>query len=93
MPVIDLLEGATHERGPLAVGQAVCDAKCLDPLLVSQHSDGSGPVGAPHTAIEAKRVEDVAERVPDVVVRERLVRECAGSADFDCDIVMGRQGE
>jgi hypothetical protein len=46
-----------------------------EPLLVGQHPDRAGPVGAPHTAIETKGVKDAKERVPDVIVREGLVRQ------------------
>src|SRR5712671_1969985 len=81
-PVINPLESITHKQGAVAVGQPVGDAKRLDPLLVGQQPDRSGPVSAPHAAIEAKGVEDAKERVPDVVVREGLVRQRAGATDF-----------
>ena len=68
VPVIDPLKSIAHERRPLTVGQSIGDAKRLDPLLVTQHSDGPGPVGAPHAAIEAESVEDATERIPDVFV-------------------------
>ena len=58
----------THERGPVAVRQAVGDAKSLDAFLVGQQLDGSRPVSSPHTAIEAKGVEDAEQRIPDVLV-------------------------
>src|SRR5690242_16621653 len=74
VPVIDPLKSVAHERRPLAVGQAIGDAKGLDALLVTQHSDGPGPVGPPHAAIKAKGVENAAKGIPDVFVRERFVR-------------------
>ena len=90
-PVIDALERLTHKKGAVAVGQAVGDAKRLDPLLVSQQPDRPGPVGAPHAAIEAENFEHAAERVPDVLVREGIVRQRARAADFDCDVIVGRE--
>jgi hypothetical protein len=49
--------------------------------------------GSPSAAFEAKGVEDAKERVPDVSVKEGLVRQLAGAADFHCDVVVDRQGE
>ncbi len=55
---------AAHQLGAVAIGQPVCNAERLDPLFVGQQFDRACPVGAPHAAVEAKGVEDVAERVP-----------------------------
>ena len=74
-PAIDPLQRPTHQHRPVVVGQTVGDAERLDPLLVGQQPDRSGPVGAPQTAIEAKGVENTAERVPEVFAREGLVRQ------------------
>jgi len=51
------------------------------------------PVGGPHGAIEVKGVEDAKERVPEIFVREGLVRQRAGPADLHRDVVVGRQGQ
>ena len=40
------------------------------------------PVGAAHGAIEVKGVEDAKERVPEIFVREGLVRQRAGPPIF-----------
>src|SRR5258705_13060504 len=90
---IDLLESAAHQRGSLALGHAVGDAECLHALFVGQNADRPRPVGAPHAAIETKGVKDAKERIPNIIVGDRLVRERAGAADFDCDVVAGREGE
>jgi hypothetical protein len=44
-------------------------------------------------AIEVKGVEDAKERVPEICVREGLVRQRAGPADLHRDVVVGRQGQ
>ena len=59
-PVINPTQGPTHERGLVAVRQAIGDTKRLDSLLVGQQLDGPRPVSAPHAAIEAECVEDAA---------------------------------
>src|SRR3954452_788556 len=81
-PFIDLLQRRTHQLGAVAAGQTVGDAKCLDALPVREQRDGAGPVGAPHAAIEAKGIEDASKRVPQVVVRESLVRQRTGTTDL-----------
>jgi len=67
-PAVDLLQRAAHEGRPVAVGEAVGDAKRLHALFVGQQGDRSGPVGPPHAAVEAEGIEDPAERFPDVLV-------------------------
>src|SRR6185503_13921544 len=62
-----------------------------DSLLVRQHADRTGPVGAPHAAVEAERVEDAGERIPDVLVREWLVRQRAGAGDLHRDVGIWRE--
>jgi hypothetical protein len=42
-------------------------------------------------AIEAKGIEDAAERIPQVFVGEKFVRQRAGTADFHRDVGVGRQ--
>ena len=81
-PVVNSLERFTHERGAVAFRQAIGDAKCAYTLVVSQHPDRSGPVGAPHAALKAERIEDASKRIPDVCVREGVVRQRARPADF-----------
>ena len=85
-PVVNPRQAVAHQLGAIAVRQPVGDAERLDPLLVGQQRDRAGPVGAPHAAVEAKGVEDAAERIPDVLVWERLVRQGAGAADLDRDV-------
>src|SRR5579871_4294550 len=65
-PVVDALQRFTHQRGALAVRQAIGDAKGVHTLRVAQHADRARPVGAPHAALEAERIEDAGERIPDV---------------------------
>src|ERR1700732_3474420 len=86
-PAIDPPQRLAHQNSPVAVGQAVGDAKRLDSLLVCQQRDGSGPVGAPHAAIESERVKDAAERIPQILVGEWLVRQRAGAGDLDRDVI------
>ena len=74
-PAINPLESFTHNCGSVAVREAVGNPKRFDPLLVGQHSDRAGPIGAPHAVAEAEGIEDAAERIPDVVIRERSVRQ------------------
>ncbi len=90
-PSVDPLQRPAHERGLLAVGEPLGHAERIDPLPVGQQRDGARPVRAPHAAIEAVGVEDAGERVPDVRVGERLVRQRAGAADLDADVVVRRQ--
>ena len=92
-PVVDSTESFTHKRCPFAVRQTVGDTECLNPLFVRQHSNGARPVGAPHAAIDAKSVEYLAERIPNVFVREGLMRQGAGTADFYGDVVVGCERE
>jgi hypothetical protein len=92
-PLIDPLERAPHQRGPVAVGQAIGDAKRLDPLLIRQHLDRACPVGPPQAAVEAERVEEASQRIPDVLVGERCVRQRAGAADFHGHVGVRRQGQ
>src|SRR5205823_12333962 len=81
-PVVDAACRAAHQRGAIAVGQ-FRQAECVDPLCVGEQFDRTGPVGAPQAAVEAKGVEDAAERIPNVPIRERIVRECAGAGNLD----------
>ena len=46
-PVVDPGERATHEHGPVAVGQSLGDFESLDALAIGQHFDRTRPVGAP----------------------------------------------
>ena len=87
MPTTIVWDPTAYE-GPLAG-----IAEGLDALLIRQQPNRSGPVGAPQTAIEAKRIEDAAERIPQVFVGEWLVRQGAGAADFNRDIGVYRQSQ
>src|SRR6266496_2539862 len=90
-PVVDAAQRAAHQLRAVAIGQPVGNAERLDPLFIGQQFDRAGPVGSPHTAVETKGVEDAAERVPDVSVRERFVRQCAGAGNLDGNIGIGRE--
>ena len=46
-------------------------------VIVCQHPDRSGSVGAPHAALKAESIEDAAKRIPDVCSLEEVVRERA----------------
>ena len=66
--MVDPRQRLAHERRLVTVGQAIGDAKRLDPLLIRHYLDRAGPVGAPQAAVEAERVEDAPERIPQVIV-------------------------
>jgi hypothetical protein len=46
---------------------------------LGQERDRACPVGAPHATVEAERIKDADERVPNVAVREGFMRERAGT--------------
>jgi len=88
-PIVDPHQCLAHQRSAIALRQTMGDAKGVNALLVGQHSDCAGPVGAPHATVEAKSVEDPAERIPDISVRIGLVCQRAGAAYLDGNIIMG----
>src|SRR5947209_5214249 len=69
----------------------VGDAESLDPLPIGQQSDRSSPIGAPHAPCEAKSLENTGKRIPDVLIGEGLVRQGAGTADFDRNVIVGAE--
>src|ERR1700691_4213176 len=87
-PVVDAAERVAHQPGAVGTGKTGRDAEGVDALFISEEGDGAGPVGAPEAAVEAESVEDAAERVPDVGVGKLLVRQRAGAADLDDDVVV-----
>src|SRR5215207_6087909 len=82
LPLVDLSYRSSHEHRLVALGQALAIAERCHGLLIGQHADRAGPVGAPHAAIQPERIDDAQHRLPDVVVGERLVRLRAGAADL-----------
>src|SRR5687767_14341073 len=82
-PPIGFRAGPAHEHRALAVAQAVGLQERPGGLLVIDDRARARPVGAPEAAIETPRVEYARERVPDIVVRIRFVRQRAGAADLD----------
>src|SRR5215469_14777875 len=88
-PIVDPHQCLAHQSGAVALRQTIGDPKGVNALLVGQHSDCAGPVGAPHATVEAESVEDPAERIPNIAIGKRLVRQRAGAAYLDGDIVMG----
>src|SRR5262245_45665566 len=51
-PAIGLGAGAAHQHRALAVAQALGLHERVDRLLVIDHGEGAGPVGAPQAALE-----------------------------------------
>src|SRR5262249_60598548 len=82
---------ASHQLAAVAIGQPVREPERIDPLCIGQQLDRACPVGSPHAAVETKGVEDAAERLPDVSVRELFARQRAGAADLDRDVWMRGQ--
>src|SRR6516162_8439400 len=87
-PIVDPHQCLAHQSGAIALRQAIGDAKSVNALLVGQHSDCTGPVGAPHATVKAKSVKDPAEWIPDIAVGIGLVRQRAGAAYLDGDVIM-----
>src|SRR5713226_3337733 len=82
LPLVDFLQRSSHEHRLVALGQAFGITERRDALLIGQHADRPGPVGAPHAPIQPERIDDPQHRLPDIVVGERLVRHRAGAADL-----------
>src|ERR1700730_8133775 len=82
LPLVDFLQRSSYERRLVAPGQAFGITERRDALLIGQHADRPGPVGAPHAAIQPERLDDPQHRLPDIVVWERPVRHRAGAADL-----------
>ena len=53
-PVVDLAQRPAHQRGAVAVREAIRDPERVNALFVGQQVDGAGPVGAPHAAVDAE---------------------------------------
>src|ERR1700756_4820628 len=70
LPLVDSLHRSSHEHRLVALGQAFGIAERRDALLIGQHVDRPGPVGAPHAAIQPKRIDDPQHRLPDIVEGE-----------------------
>ena len=78
-PLINPLERPAHQHRPVTVGQPIGDAEGVDPLRIRQQTHRPCPVRPPQAALEPVGIENARERVPDILVRERLVRERAGA--------------
>src|SRR5262245_50717481 len=91
LPFVDALQSLAHQLGPIALGEAIGDAERVDALFIRQQLRGAGPVGAPQAALEAEAIEDATQRLPNILVRKRLVRKRAGARDLDDDIGVGGQ--
>ena len=86
-PVVNLRERSAHECGTLRIRKLVGNPEGLNALLVGQQLHCPGPVGAPHASIEAERVEYLAQRLPDVRVRKRLMGQGTGPGNLDGHVV------
>ena len=75
----------------LGIRELVSDPERLNALLVGQQSHCPGPVGAPHASVEAERIEYLAQRLPDVRVREWLMGQGTGSGNLDSHVVAFRK--
>src|SRR5437588_12194225 len=93
LPLVDVLQCSPHERRLVVLGQAFGVAERRDALLIGQHADRAGPVGAPHATVKPERIDDPQYRLPDIVVGERLVRHRAGAADLHPYVLVLSQGE
>src|SRR5580698_3692476 len=93
LPLVDFLQRSSHERCLVVLGQASGVAERRDALLIGQHADRPGPVGAPHATIQPKRIDDPQYRLPDIVVWERSVRHRAGTTDLHSYVLVLSQGE
>src|SRR5262249_26117540 len=74
LPLVDFLQGSSHQRRLVVFGQAFGVAERRDALLIGQHADRPRPVGAPHATIQPERIDDPQYRLPDIVIWEWLVR-------------------
>src|ERR1700722_1152985 len=72
-PFVDLARRPARQLRLVAIRQLVVHAERIDPLLVGQDFDRARPVGAPQAAVKGERAEDAAKRLPDVLIRERLM--------------------
>lgn len=88
-PAVNLREGHAHEGGALCLRELVRDPECLNPLRVGQQAHSPGPVGAPQAAIEAERLEDLAQWLPNVWVRKGLMGQGTGTGNLDGHVVAG----
>ena len=60
LPVVNPLQGASHESRALIIAQSVREAERRHGLLVGQQVDRARPVGAPQAAVETECVENCA---------------------------------
>ena len=63
LPAIDLRQRSAHELRLIAVRQPIGVAERCNALLVGQHAAGACPIGTPHAAVDAERVDDPQHRV------------------------------
>src|SRR6516165_11066966 len=92
-PTVDTGKRPAHQPGLVAWRDAVRNAEGIDPLRIIDKLDRACPVGAPHAAVDAERVDDATDVIPDIAVGEGLVRERAGAGDLDRDVLVFCQRE
>ena len=79
----------------LASGGYCLGAQRVDLLQRGPHKHvaGSGLIRPPHAAVEAERVDDPEDWIPDFATGEWSARERAGPTDLHPDIVIGHESE
>src|SRR3954467_182778 len=83
LPPVRLGARPAHQHGALGIREPLRLEERLHALPVVHHGGRARPVGAPEAALEAPRVEYTLQRIPDIVVGIRLLRERAGAAHLD----------
>src|SRR5688572_5460258 len=87
-PLVYFRQAAAHQLCLVTVRQTIGHAERIDGWLVVDDGLRARPVGAPHAAVEAEGVEHARQRIPDILVREWLVRQRAGARDLDADVLV-----
>ena len=91
VPLIDLLHRPAHQRRLVAGGKPRRLPERPHALIVCQHAACPRPVRAPHATIHPEGVDDAQHRLPDIVVRECLPGQRAGTADLHPRVRIRRQ--
>src|SRR5215469_12093435 len=81
LPPVNLLQRIAHQLRSVAVRQPRGIAERGDALFVGEDAARPRPIGAPHAAVDAERIDDPEHRFPDVVVGKRFARQRASTAD------------
>src|SRR3954471_9047677 len=77
LPPIRLGTRAAHQHRALRIREPLRLEERLHTLLVVHDGGRARPVRAPEAALEAPRIEDALQRIPDVAVGIGLLRERA----------------